>query len=260
MTGSVHVEERDAVATVRFDNREKRNALNPPLIREITETFEALNDRDDIRAVVLTGTGEKAFSAGFDITYFSDDAPEDEEAGGSFSDMVDAVKDYDYPTIAMINGGTYGGAMHLIAGCDLRVAVDDAEFAITPAKLGLVYRGDAIYEVMNVVGPANVKEFLFTADFIDAQRAYDMGLLNDVVPREELEGTTYDLAERIAGNAPLSLKGMKAMVDALVDKGRFTEIEQEWTRRLREESEASDDHAEGVAAFQEGRDPEFEGR
>jgi methylmalonyl-CoA decarboxylase len=159
----------------------------------------------------------------------------------------------------MINGGTFGGSMHLIAACDLRVAVDEAQFGITPARLGLVYRGKAIYEIMSHIGPGNIKEFLFTADFIDAERAYDMGLLNDVVPRDQLEDRTYELAETIAGNAPISLVSMKEIIRALLDHGWLTEAEQKWVAALREESEESRDHTEGVEAFQENREPEFKG-
>jgi len=264
MTGTVQLEERDGIATVTFDNREKRNALGPPLIAKLIDTLEELEERDGVRCVVLTGTGEKAFSAGFDISYHQrnyGDGPEveDEDEEGDFSEMVDLVKHFDYPTIAMINGGTYGGAMHLISACDLRVAVEDAQFGITPAALGLVYDGEAIGEVMSHVGPADVKELLFTADFVDADRAYEMGLLNYVVERDELEEKTYDMAESIASNAPMSLVGMKQIVRALVDHSGLTEAEQEWARQLREEAKASRDHQEGVEAFMEDREPQFEG-
>lgn len=263
MTGTVHLDERDAVATLTMDNREKRNALGPPLLAEILDTMRQLEGRDDVRTVVLTGAGEKAFSAGFDISYhqrnYSDEeeVPEDEEG---FSELADLIKNFDVPVVAMINGGTYGGAMHLAAACDLRVAVEDAQFGITPAKLGMVYGDEAIYEVMIHVGPSNAKEFLFTGDFVDAERAYDMGFLNRVVPREELEETTYDLAESMSSNAPLSLTGMKEVIRALIDHGALTDTEQKWVQQLEEEAENSRDHQEGVEAFMENREPQFEGR
>ena len=264
MAGTVTTEERGAVATVRFDNREKRNALGPPLLAKLVDALEELEDRDGIRTVVLTGAGEAAFSAGFDISYhqrnYGEGPAESEEPEAEFTDLTDLVKAFDYPVVAMINGGTYGGAMHLAAACDLRVAVEDARFGITPAKLGLVYGGEAIHEVMIHVGPANVKEFLFTAEFVDAERAYDMGFLNRVVPREKLEETTYDLAESMASNAPLSLTGMKRIVRALVDHGALTDAERAWAQELRDQAEASYDHQEGVEAFMEDREPEFEGR
>lgn len=261
MAGTVHVSRDGAVATLRVDNREKRNAFGPPMIARAMDALEELEDDDDIRALVLTGTGEEAFSAGFDIDYYSEDPPEvDKDIEDlSLSDFVDQVRHFDFPTIAMINGGTYGGAMHLIAACDLRVSVDDASFGITPAKLGLIYNATAIYEVMIHVGPANVKELLFTADFVDAERAYEMGLLNHVVERDELEERTYEIAESIAGNAPMSLVGMKDIVRALIEQAAPTEAERQWAQKLREEATESRDHKEGVEAFSEGREPEFEG-
>ena len=263
MSGTVELEERGKIATITFDNREKRNALGPPLLAEIIETMRQLEDRDDVRTVVLTGAGQNAFSAGFDISYhqrnYSDEeeVPEDEEG---FDELSALIKNFDFPVIAMINGGTYGGAMHMAAACDLRVAVEDAEFGITPAKLGMVYGDEAIHEVMLHVGPSNAKEFLFTADFVDAQRAYDMGFLNRVVPRAELEEATYDLAESIATNAPLSLTGMKEVIRALIEHRELTDAEQKWVEQLEAEAEHSYDHQEGVEAFMENREPQFEGR
>lgn len=263
MSGTVHLEERSGVATITIDNRQKRNALGPPLLQQIVETLQSLEERNDVRAVVFTGSGEDAFSAGYDISYYSDDPPTDHEReteeGDLFERMVDLVKYHDYPTIAMINGGVFGGAMHLVAACDLRIAVSDAEFGITPAKLGLVYSDAAIHEVMIHVGPANAKELLLTGEFVDAERAYEMGFLNRVVEREELNETTYEMAETIASNAPLSLVGMKKIVRALLDHDTLTETEREWVERTMAEAEESRDHAEGVEAFMENREPEFEG-
>lgn len=262
MTGEIHVDVDGAVATLTIDNREKRNALGPPELAELLSAFEEVEEHD-VRCVVLTGAGEKAFSSGFDISYHQrtyDEGPEIEGEEADFAEVVERVKRFEYPTIAMINGGTFGGSMHLIAACDLRIAVEDARFGITPAKLGMIYDADAIGEIMAHVGPANVKEFLFTAEFVDAERAYDMGLLNDIVPREELESKTYDMAESIASNAPLSLIGMKRIVRALMDKDRLTPAERRWAEELEREAKESRDHEEGVRAFMDDREPEFEGR
>lgn len=266
MSGEVHIDTEDLVATVTIDNTAKRNALGPPLIAKIIDALDELEERDDIRCLVITGKGEKAFSSGFDISYHQrnyeggTEGPEEDGPEGDFGEMVDRVKYFDYPVIARINGGTFGGSMHLIAACDFRISVDEAQFGITPAKLGMIYGGEAIGEIMEHVGPADVKELLFTADFIDADRAYDMGLLNDVVPREELDERVYGMAESIANNAPLSLVGMKQIVRALMNKGSLTDAETIWAEKLEQEAEDSRDHQEGVEAFMENRDPEFEGR
>lgn len=265
MPGELHTDVEDRVATLTIDNTDKRNALGPPLLAKITNAVDEFEERDDVRCLVITGAGEKAFSSGFDISYHQrnyeggEEGPEVEGEEGSFEEMVDRIKYFDYPVIARINGGTFGGSMHLIAACDFRISVEDAYFGITPAKLGMIYGGEAIGEIMAHIGPADVKELLFTADFIDADRAYDMGLLNDVVPREELDERTYGMAESIADNAPLSLTGMKKIVRALMDKDSLTDAETIWSEKLEQEAEDSRDHREGVEAFMENRDPEFEG-
>lgn len=267
MSGSVDVTETEGVCTITWDQREKRNALSPPLLERIDGALQSIEDRDDIRCLVLTGAGEKAWSAGYDISEYDQDADTEaahgysrEEGLALFSDVIERVKYHDYPTLARINGGTFGGAMHLAAACDLRVAVRDAQFGITPAKLGLVYGGEAIHEIMSLIGPADVQEFLFTASFVDAERAYDMGFLNDVVDRSTLDDRVDELAGQIARNAPLSLVGMKRIVRALLDKDRLSRTEQHWVAELRAEAADSRNHEEGVAAFKEGREPEFEGR
>lgn len=262
MSGEIRLDTEDRVATLTIDNRDKRNALGPPLLAELAETIENLEERDDVRCLVITGAGEKAFSSGFDITYHQrhyGEGPEVEGEEVEFDEMVERVKHFDYPVIARINGGTFGGSMYLAAACDLRIAVEDAQFGITPARLGMIYGGEAIGEIMAHVGPADVKELLYTAEFIDAQRAYDMGLLNDVVPREELDERTYGMAESIASNAPLSLTGMKRIIRALMDKDSLTDAEKQWTERLEREAEESRDHQEGVEAFMEDREPQFKG-
>lgn len=262
MTGEIRLDFDDHVATITIDNREKRNALGPPLLYDLIEALDDVEEQDGIRCVVITGAGDKAFSSGFDISYHQrtyGEGPDVEGEEAEFEEMVERVKYFDFPTIAMINGGTFGGSMNLIASCDLRISVDDAQFGITPAKLGMIYGGEAISEIMAHVGPANIKEFLFTADFVDAERAYDMGLLNDIVPRDDLESRTYDVAESIASNAPLSLIGMKQIVRALMDKSTLTPAEQRWSKELEQEAKESRDHEEGVRAFMDDREPEFVG-
>lgn len=258
MTGSIGTEVDGHVCTITIENEGKRNALDFEMVEELTATFEALEERDERTVAVLRGAGEKAFSAGFDLTV--DRSDQTEEQKQLWPRMTDTVAGYTYPVVAMINGDTYGGAMALAAACDLRIGVEGARFAVTPAKIGLVYGGRPIRRIMDSIGPVKTRELLFTADPFDATHAAEVGFLNYAVPREELEERTYEMAGTIAGNAPFSLRAMKEIIGAIEAKGGLTEAELKWVQRLRDQAFASEDHAEGVAAFEEGRDPEFEGR
>jgi methylmalonyl-CoA decarboxylase len=256
MSENVRFERDGAVCTLRLDRPEKRNALSPTMLSAMIEGIESIEDQD-VRTLVVTGTGT-AFSAGFDINEFTGDSRE--EGQELFDRAVRKLADFDYPTLAMINGDAIGGAVELITACDIRVGVKEARFGITPARLGIIYGGRGITQFVDVIGSANTKELLFTAELVDADRAKEMDLLNHLVTESELEERTYELADSIASNAPLSLKGMKKIIHAVLEKRSLTEVEQEWVDRLQQEAFESQDHKEAVTAFDEGRDPEFEGR
>lgn len=256
MTGTVHLNHDDHVFRLTLDNPEKRNALTPEILSSVRD---ALRDPPEaVRVAVITGAGEKAFSAGYDITRLGDrDRGENPTV---FREAIRAVAGFDYPTVARVNGVAAGGGFELATACDLRVAVEDARFGLTPAKLGLVYEAEGIRRVMDVVGGPNARELLYTADLIDAERALEMGLLNRLVPRAELDEVTDDLVESIAANAPLSLTGTKRIVDAIQERRELTGEDAAWADRLRRESSESRDHQHAIEAFERGETPEFEGR
>jgi methylmalonyl-CoA decarboxylase len=257
MAGTVKAEVEDNVCTLTISNPGKRNAIGYTILEQLINEFERLEQREDYPIVVITGEGNNAFSAGFDLTI--DRSDEDEEKTQLWPQMIKSIEEYEYPTIAMVNGDTYGGAMEIISTCDIRVGTDDATFGITPAKIGLVYKGTSVQRVVRVVGFPYAKELLFTGDSIDAERANEMGLLNHMTTKEELEPTTYEIASTIAGNAPLSLKYMKRIFRGLEDKTTPTELEQDWVKKARQETFESKDHQEGIQAFNSGEDPDFIG-
>jgi methylmalonyl-CoA decarboxylase len=257
MSEHVRFERDGAVCTLRIDRPEKRNALSPAMLSAIVDGVESIEGDDDVRTLVITGTG-RAFSAGFDIDEFAGNQREEGQA--LFDRAIRALTDFSYPTLAMINGDAIGGAVELITACDVRFGVHEARFGITPAKLGIIYGDRGVSRFIDVMGSANTKELLFTGDLVDAERAKEMGLLNHLVEANELEERTYAMAERISSNAPLSLKGIKKVIHTVLDKRSLTDIEQEWVDRLVQEAFESRDHEEAVEAFAEGRGPEFEGR
>lgn len=258
MSGTVRTAIDGSVCTVTLENEGKRNAISYPMMEELVAEIRSLESEDDNYVLVLRGAGTEAFSAGFDLS--QDRRDESGEGERPWSRMIDAIEGYSYPTIAMINGHTYGGAVEVIAACDIRIGRSGVQFGITPAKIGLVYGPDAIARVMGLVGPGKTKEMLFTAEPIDADHAYETGLLDRLVAGDELEEYTYDMATTIAANAPLSLEYMKRIVNAILESRSLSETEREWASRFRQEAFESRDHEEGVEAFHEGRDPEFEGR
>jgi methylmalonyl-CoA decarboxylase len=228
------------------------------MIAEVTEIFEGLEGADEYYVVIITGAGEKAFSSGFDLTV--DRKNRTDEQAQAWPKMCNTIEEYEYPTIAMLNGLTYGGAMNIAASCDFRICVDDVTFGITPAKLGLVYGGDGIGRIYRLIGSTDTKKILFTADSFSAEEAYEMGFVDDVINRNKLESHTYEWAETMAGNAPLSLIRMKEIVNMLDEKCELTEQEHQRVEEFREKSFKSRDYQEGIDAFHEGREPEFEGR
>ena len=261
MTGEIRVDVEGAVATVTIANRAKRNALGPPLLAELVAAFDRLAGRE-VRVVVLRGAGERAFCAGFDIEYRKrhfEEGPDVEGPEATFAEACERVAGFERPVVAMLNGDAYGGGVWLAAACDLRVAAGDVELAITPARLGIVYGAAAVESVLAHVGPGDLKQLLFTADAVDAGRAAEMGLLERVVPRSALAARTYDLADSVAANAPLAVAAMKEIVD-MAAGGGLTDADRERAAELERRAERSRDHEEGVRAFLEGRDPDFEGR
>jgi len=265
--GTVRVEREGAICTLTIDNPTKRNALSPSFLPTIPETLADLEREGETRVVVLTGAGTEAFSAGFDISALGERVDEGDGTESTadpdpavFREAVEAVADFEYPTVAMVNGDAIGGGCELATACDLRVAVEGARFGVPPAKLGLVYDDRGIARFLDIIGPAHTKELLFTADLVDAERAREMGLLNRLVDRDDLEPVTDDLVERIAGNAPLALSGMKAITDALLENRTLDTEQREWARKLRVEAADSEDHRTALAAFAADETPEFEGR
>ncbi|MBI4201398.1 MAG: enoyl-CoA hydratase/isomerase family protein [Chloroflexi bacterium] len=254
----------DRIATLILNRPEKRNALNPEMLKALTTALTDLRNDPEVRCVVLRGTGENAFSAGFDIGRIGQDAP---QPGGNFGESQDryrsvkeAINLFPYPVIAMIYGYCVGGGLELAVACDMRVAADNARLGITPAKLGIVYGYEPIRAFVQLVGPAFARELFYTGRLVDAQRACAMGLVNCVVPTRELETYTYALAEEIAANAPRSVRAAKTMVNRILSEKPITLEEDAIFAKMRDTAADSEDLREGRQAFLEKRKPHFTGR
>lgn len=253
----IRVERNERLAILTIANPSKRNALDPDLLFELARTLDALG-KEDVRAVVLRGEGEKIFSSGYDIGAIRGGAAQ-EASRHPLSTAIEAIERFPYPVLAMVFGGAYGAGVEVVCACDLRYAANDARFAIPAAKLSVVYDPDGVARLAERASPTLVAELMLTARPMPAERALALGLLNGVHPAADLEREVLALAREIAALAPRTLRATKQMLHALRAHGGLTEIEVAHFTRLRNEALASEDFAEGRRAFAEKRAPRFGG-
>ena len=244
-------------------NPAKRNALDEPILDAISETLASLSQTSDARCVILTGA-HGMFCAGYDIG----DIPETEfeeraEAlvAHPFTEAIDALERFPYPTLAALPGHTIGGGLELALACDLRVANADIMLGMPPAKLGLVYSHTGLQRFIDAIGPVRTRELFLLGRYIGAATALNWGLVNRVVTNAQLDAVTFELADELAGNAPLSQVGNKRVIRALLKERNAlsADCERELIA-LRQASFASQDMREGVCAFSQKRSPSWSGR
>jgi enoyl-CoA hydratase/carnithine racemase len=250
----------DGVLRLTISNPAKRNALDHAILDAIAA---ALRGVGDARTVLLTGA-DGMFSSGYDIGDIPDDVFAEEAerlVAHPFSAAIEELQACEIPTIAALPGHTIGGGLELALACDLRIAADGILLGMPPAKLGLVYSHTGLRRFLEAIGAPRTRELFLTARNIDARTALSWGLVNEVVGAADLEDAALDLAEDIAANAPLSVRGNKrAIRELLAAEGALDpEVERELVE-LREASFHSDDLREGVRAFGEKRPARWKGR
>jgi len=254
----------EGVVRLTISNPEKRNALDHPILDAITATLARLSDRESrARCVIVTGA-HGMFSAGYDIGEIPDEEFEERAealVAHPFTEAIDALEAFPYPTLASLPGHTIGGGLELSLACDLRVAQEGIKLGMPPAKLGLVYSHTGLRRFIDAIGAARTRELFLLGSYIDAATALEWGLLTRVAPAERLDAVTLELAAELAGNAPLSQTGNKRVIAALLAaEGELApEVEQELIE-LRRASFASEDMREGMRAFAERRPARWQGR
>ena len=257
----VLMEKADYICTLTINRPEKRNALTVEVMYRVGDAMGAINDDGEVRVVVLRGAGEKAFCAGLDLRGgIQVSEGEKLEKGDPLGYARRNVMACTKPVIAMIYRNALGAGCDLAAACDIRVASDTARMGINPVKLGSVYWPEAIQNLMNVVGLAWAKELFLTGRFIDVQTAKEIGLVNHVVPEEELLSTTYALAQEIAENGPLAVSATKAIFNKLLKYQEISAEDKAEIEDARDTVALSEDFREGTLAFIEKRKADFKGR
>lgn len=242
-------------------NRPKRlNALSFQLNNEISAVFDEIENDDDVQVVIFTG-GDKVFSAGADIKERSSvDITQSQAYFGQLKthDFCCKIENFEKPVIAAISGVAVGGGCELAMVCDLRIASETARFGLSEVNIGVMPTAGGTQRLPRLIGITKAKELLYTGEFIDAQEAYRIGLVNKVVPVDQLMIETRDLAKKIAAKPPLSVKYLKRAVNIgmQLDLSSALDYESQIAAML----SCSEDRKEGFQAFVEKRKPVFKGR
>jgi enoyl-CoA hydratase/carnithine racemase len=261
MAGELRIDRpANGVLRLAISNPAKRNALDFAILEAITT---ALTSLQEVRCVILTGE-DGMFSSGYDISEIPDElfAQEAEKlVAHPFSEALAAFDAVDVPTVGVLSGPAIGGGLELSLGCDVRIAHDGIRLGMPPARLGLVYSHTGLRRFLNAIGEPRTRELFLLGRYIDAPTALMWGLVNWVVPGEELEQASIELARQLADNAPLSMAGNKRVLRELLRSQ--AELDPDLERELLELRKASfstDDMREGVMAFAEKRPPRWTGR
>lgn len=252
------LEKHGRVAVITVNRPEKLNALNIATRREILSAFEELRNDQEVRVVVITGAGDKAFIAGADINEFAGRTALQQREIMRSGRAFDVMESFPKPVIAMINGFALGGGCELAMACDIRIASTRAKLGQPEIKLGIIPGGGGTQRLPRLVGEGKAMELILTGDMIGAEDALRLGLVNHVVAPEDLEAKTMELANRIAGMSPVALMAAKQAVKnaARLDLRAGLEAEID----LFSLTFSSEDKEEGVHAFIEKRKPDFKGR
>ncbi len=257
------VEKREKVCTLILNRPDKMNSLTDDLIEKIRHVFGELAVDDAVRAVIIRGAGDAAFCSGYDIRALrvgdGADHHGPKKPEHPLEPAAEAIRAYPFPVIAMLNGSAYGAGCELAICCDIRVGAGDIRMGMPPARLGIVYPWTGLKRFIRTIGLSTTREMFFTGASFKGRALKEMGLVNHLLSREELASFTREMAEKIAGNAPLALKGTKTVLNLLTDATRLNAKEISEAEEAIATAMASNDLVEGQRAFMEKREPRFIG-
>lgn len=257
----IYTKDKDRkTAKITINRPEVRNALNKAARREIRVAIEDVKKDSDIRVLIFTGAGDKAFMSGMDITELATASPVDIEEFVSTlgQQLYQDLENMDIPLIAMINGYCLAGGGELAMACDIRIASEKAKFGFPEINVGIFPGGGATVRLPRLIGAGRAKELMYTGKMIDAAEAERIGFLNRVVPHDKLEEAVNEMAEAIVSKSPIIIKYLKKAIT----RGLYTDLaaglafeKTQWALCF-----ATEDHNEGIDAFLNKRKADFKGR
>src|SRR5882724_9275582 len=256
MADEVLVRIMDGIASVTLNRPEKRNAMNRALLQALSARFDELDSSREVRVIVVRGAGP-AFCSGMDLREMEEQRGAAGDPEGGVIQTLQRVERSRHPTIAMIHGDAIAGGCELALHCDLRVAAEEARLGMPLARIGLVVPFPLGQKLVEIIGPSHTRHLLFTGQPIDARRAYEIGMVHQVVSADELSTAVQALARRIADNAPLSLAGIKASI--LRATSAREQIVHDDLDAAATRARTSADAQEGRRAMLEKRKPAFRG-
>jgi enoyl-CoA hydratase len=252
-------EKSDGVATIILNRPEALNAFSKDVVSEILHVLEDIKNDENVRVVILTGAGEKAFSAGADIKSMAGmNALKARELSLMGEKLCVALENLEKPVIAALNGYALGGGLEVAMSCDLRIASENARVGQTEVNIGLIPGWGGTQRLTRLVGMTKAKELVFTGKMIDAKTAEQIGILNMVVPADKFRETVRQFALELASKAPVAVKVAKVLINKGSDIGLDSALALE--REGFGVVASTEDLKEGVAAFSEKRKPSFKGK
>lgn len=250
---------KEDIALLKVNRPKVLNALNRATLLELQEALRELQGKDDLKALIITGEGEKAFVAGADIAEMANMDPKEAfEFSRLGHETFRMLEEFPTPTIAAVNGYALGGGLELALACDIILASEKAKLGLPEVTLGICPGFAGTQRLPRLIGKARAKELIFTGQMIDAQKAYELGIVNRVCPADKLLEEALELARKIAANGPLAVRTAKRLVnyglEGSLPQGEAMEREA-WANLF-----ATQDQKEGMRAFLEKRRPEYKGR
>jgi enoyl-CoA hydratase/carnithine racemase len=248
------------VAVLTINRQEVGNALTASLLDSLAEKLDHLAREGAARCAVLKGAG-KRFSVGMDLNAIATGTAEENRRligeGGPLRSAMRAIEQFPYPVVAMVKGHAAGAACELAVACDLRVGCEGSRMGMPPAKLGIIYPLEGLERFLRSVGLTTTRKLFYTAAYFKGDELFNMGMLDFMCDEDELESYTMELAQRLAANAPLSMKGHKKILRLLAEGAQVSPEVASQVDAMVAEALGSNDAIEGVVAFKQNRPPEF---